>query len=116
MPLTDVEKAVLMVLKVEDGRPVSRSALAAITGYTDRQNRAAVASLIDIHHVRVETSPRGGYYIPDQNDDYTAAKRFMAQAFSLLRRARLLMRFSSRAERFKLQMPLPLSRRKNGRD
>jgi hypothetical protein len=104
--LTPVEKQVLAALEHADGRVLSRADLESITGHDDRTNRMAIASLVEHRRVRIETAPTGGYFIPAANDPFTASARFKRQAFSLLKRARILERLSGRAERYKLQLPL----------
>lgn len=104
--LTDVERKVLAALDHAAGAVRSRADLAAITGYTDRQCRAAIASLIDNHGIRVETAPTGGYFIPADDNPYTIGKKFVKQGFSLVPRGRKMLRLSERAERLKLQVTL----------
>lgn len=104
--LTDVEKKVLAALEHADGRVLSRADLAAITGYTDRQNRAAINILIVKSGIRIETAPNGGYFIPANDNPYTLGKKFVTQGFSLVSRGRKMLRLSQRAERLKLQVTL----------
>lgn len=111
--LTGCEKKVKEALQHADGKALSRAGLVLITGYDDRTIRMAIASLIDNHNVRIETHSRGGYFIPADNDPYSIGARVIKQGFSLVKRGKKMLRLSERAERLKLQEPLPFIRRRN---
>lgn len=63
--MSAAEQAVAAVLHKHVGkhRAICRGALCEATGLSDRQARAAVASLVSVHQCAIGTNPRGGYYL-----------------------------------------------------
>jgi len=92
--------------------PLSRSKLCILTGLGDRTVRHIKQRLIMEHRIRIETSPFGGYYIPEKDDPDSAADVEFKRAKTTFVKVAILRGLTAKQAAGEIQQALSLTTEK----
>jgi hypothetical protein len=93
--MANLEKAVLLILKVHKGKnnPITASALEKKTLSSSRRVRRAIATLVVKHHIPIASSvsyPYGFYIITDKDEALACLRQYWSRVKEVSARAKSL--------------------------